>query len=273
MQDGSYFGPESVTWKIASEAILNIGGARAVLMQLAHPLVATGVSAHSRYMSDPFGRAENTFLLGHMLTFGSRQTAQQAARTINRLHKHVYGTLPVQAGDFAAGQGYQAWNPELLLWVHATLIDTILLMYPLFVGPLNHDEQEQYYQESKGAARLLGLTPANMPATVDDLRRYVVDMIQSNQLAATPQARQLARRVLFPSTSELLRPLMLLNLSITCALLPAPIRELYDLEWGSRRQQAFQLSAIGIRMLMPHLPTALHILPLTRKMMREGKVA
>src|SRR5215467_5724310 len=121
MQDNGYYGPESVTWKISREAAILLGGARAVLMQLAHPLVAMGVSEHSKYMTDPFGRARDTFLLGQMLNFGSTQTARQAAHTINRSHKHVHGTLPDQVGKYPAGTPYDARDPELLLWVQATL--------------------------------------------------------------------------------------------------------------------------------------------------------
>src|SRR6266849_4254924 len=206
MQDYGYYGPESVTWKISREAAILLGGARAVLMQLAHPLVAMGVSEHSNYMSDPFGRSWNTFLLGQMFTFGSSATALRAARTINRLHKHVHGTLPAQAGTYSGGTPYDARDPELLLWVHATLIDTILLTYPLLVGPLSLAEQEQYYQESKAMARLLGLSSADMPKTLGDLRQYVDEMVHSNRLAATPQARRLAHQVLFPPTPTFLRP-------------------------------------------------------------------
>src|SRR5258708_37653139 len=107
VQDRGYFGTESATWTIGSEAVLNLGGARAVLMQLAHPLVAMGVSSHSRYISDPFGRAMSTFMLGQLLAFGSQSTAHQAALTINRLHKHVEGTLPAAAGDHTAGAIYR----------------------------------------------------------------------------------------------------------------------------------------------------------------------
>src|SRR5438128_7627120 len=112
MKDYGYFGPESATWKIASEAVIMLGGTRAVLMQLAHPLVAMGVSAHSSYMKDPFGRAMRTFMLGEMLTFGSFATAHKAARTINRLHYHVHGMLPAEAGAYACGTLYNARDPE-----------------------------------------------------------------------------------------------------------------------------------------------------------------
>jgi uncharacterized protein (DUF2236 family) len=271
--DGGYLGSNSVTWKLGREAIVNLGGGRAVLMQLAHPLVAMGVSEHSSYMSDPFGRSWRTFLLGQMLAFGSTSTARQAARTINRLHAHVYGTLPEKAGAYHAGTPYRAHDPELLLWVQATLVDTVLLIYPLFFGPLSAAEQEQSYQESKVISGLLGLSADHMPATVADLRQYVHDMVYSNRLAATPQARQLAQQVLFPPLPDMWRPFMHLHLQLTCALLPQPVREIYGLEWSPRRQRAFELSTAGMRMVIPHLPTALRILSITRRLMEHGNVA
>jgi uncharacterized protein (DUF2236 family) len=270
MHDSGYFGKESITWRIGKEAILTLGGARAVMMQLAHPLVAMGVAEHSSYMSDPFGRTERTFMLGQMLTFGTTHTARLAARTINRLHTHVYGQLTIDAGAYARGTPYYAHDPELLLWVHATLVDTVLLVYPLFVGPLSQEEQEQYYQESKALARLLGLPASAMPQTVTDLQQYVHAMVHSNQLASTPQARQLVQQLLFPPVPTSLRPLLYLNLYITSALLPQPIRELYDIHWGPKREEVFNMAATGIRILLPHLPAAWRILPVTNRMIEKG---
>lgn len=264
-----YYGPASVTWKVWRDSIVMLGGARAVLMQLAHPLVAIAVSAHSSYMTDPFGRAERTFLLGELLTFGSFEKARMAARTINHLHSAVHGTLPIDAGAFAKGTPYDARNPELLLWVHATLVDTMLLCYPLFIGPLTPIEQETYYQESKGVAHLLGLPPEKMPRTVHDLREYVQDMVHSNRIVATPQARQLAHQVLFPPVPAILRPIMHLNLQLTCALLPQPVREIYGLQWGSARQHIFDLSAWAMRAIIPRLPMYLREIPITRHLLRE----
>jgi uncharacterized protein (DUF2236 family) len=267
--DYGYYGPGSVTWKICREDIVLLGGARAVLMQLAHPLVAMGVSAHSDYMTDPFGRTERTFVLGELLTFGSLEKARQAARTINRLHLHVHGELPIDAGAFAKGTCYNARHPELLLWVHATLVDTLLLCYTHFIGPLNPTEQDTYYQESKGVALLLGLLPDKMPGTIDDLRQYVHDMVHSDRLVATPQARQLANQVLFPPAPAILRPFMQLNLQLTCALLPQPIREIYGLEWNKGRQHIFDLTARGMRAFIPRLPMNLRELPITKRLIEE----
>ncbi len=269
MQKHGYFGPDSMTWKIGRESILLLGGARAVLMQLAHPLVAQGVSEHSNYMSKPFQRTEHTFLLGQMLTFGTTDTARQAARTINNLHKHVHGTLPMDAGTYPQNTPYNARDPKLLLWVHATLADTILHTYPLFVGPLTYEEQNQYYQESKMMGYLLGLTKADMPSTVNDLYAYVDDMVCSNELAATPQGRQIVQQVLYPPIPNMFRPILDFNHFITNALLPQPLRELYGLGWGTKRQKMFDALTIGIRGTYPRLPKMLRVFPITKKMMRQ----
>jgi uncharacterized protein (DUF2236 family) len=270
LRDEGYFGSNSMTWKIGREAILMLGGARAVLMQLAHPLVAMGVSAHSSYMKDPFGRTERTFMLGQMLTFGTTNTARHAARRINRLHLHVHGELTTTAGAYTRGTPYNARDPELLLWVHATLVDTVLLVYQLFVGPLSQEEQEQYYQESKRLARLLGLSATDMPRTVTDLQHYVHDMVYSNRLAATPQAREIMQQLFFPPLPEIVRPLLDCHFYITCALLPQPVREIYDLNWGPRRQYLFDLAAAGVRLFLPHLPATLRVLPITDKLIQHG---
>lgn len=269
MQDHGYYGPGSVTWKLGREAIVMVGGARAVLMQLAHPLVATGVSEHSSYMSDPFGRTVRTFMLGNMLAFGDSATARRAARYINRLHYHVHGTLPASAGVYESGTYYDARDPELLLWVHATLVDTILLTYTLFIGPLGDEEKEQYYQESKEGARLLGLPPKYMPSTIEDLEQYVNDMVYSNRLAATPQARELAHMLLLPPVPAFLHPLVYVNLQVTSALLPEPLREIYGLKWGTLRQRAFDLSTLGSRTVLPHLPMYFRELSIVRRMMEK----
>jgi len=269
VQNHGYFGNDSITWRIGQESILMLGGARAVLMQLAHPLVAMGVSEHSSYMTDPFRRTMHTFLLGQLLTFGTTSTARQAARTINRLHTHVQGTLPLDAGSHTSGTSYFARDPKLLLWVQATLADTILLLYPMFVGPLTIEEQDRYYQESKTMTRLLGLSSEDMPRTVEDLRAYVHEMSYSNQLAATPQARQIVQQVLYPPLPDYLRPLLHVNLQVTSALLPPPIRDIYGLEWGPKRQFAFDHCATLVRKTYPHLPHALRVLSISRQLMQR----
>ena len=108
-----------------------------------------------------------------------------------------------------------------------------------------------------------------MPSTVNDLYAYVDDMVFSNQLAATPHARRIVHQVLYPPLPDVFRPLLHFNLFVTSALLPQPVREIYGLEWDTKRQKVFDMLAIGISSTYPYLPNKLRVFPITRKMMRQ----
>ena len=268
-----YYGPDSVTWRVGSEAALMVGGARAILMQLAHPLVAAGVGQHSSYGSDPWGRMYRTLDLGRRMTFGTRSEARAAARTINRLHTHVTGALEATAGGLPGGTPYRAREPELLLWVFATLVDTALSLYPLLVGPLSADEQERYYQEGVEGMRLLGMAVEAAPPTVAAFKGYMRDMLAGDALALTPPAADVARTILnMPAPlalRPLLRPALLLNERLTIGLLPPPLRDLYGFRWSDRQQRLFDLWTASMRLMVPRLPALVRQPPWARAAWRR----
>src|SRR4030081_2124382 len=108
------FEEDSITRRVNRENILLLGGGRALLMQIAHPKVAAGVDEHSDFRSHPIRRLRRTIRMTMAIVFGDRETALTAARAVNQVHAKVRGT------------GYRALDPDLLLWVHATLADTAL---------------------------------------------------------------------------------------------------------------------------------------------------
>ena len=252
-----YFGPGSMAWRIGRERVLVAGGGRAVLMQLAHPLVAAGVGDHSAYSRDPWARTFATLDLMQRITFGTRSEARAASRTINRLHIHVTGTLAEDAGAYAAGTPYHARQPDLLLWVYATLIDTGLYLHPLLVGPLTEDEREAYYQESKRTVVLLGLPERMLPPRVADLQAYVDQMLAGAELALTAEAREVARVILHMPVPFVLRPALMLGGEATAGWLPERLRALYGLSWDDRRQKLLEAAEAGMRALLPAVPPAL----------------
>ena len=256
-----YYGPGSVTWRIDREAVMLAGGGCAVLMQIAHPLVAAGVSAHSAYERDPIGRFKRTFELSQALVFGTRSEARKAARTINQQHKPVVGTLNGEAGEFSAGTAYRARDPELLFWVQATLIDTLLRVYQLLVAPLTLAEQERFYQESLPVAPLLGLSADHMPPNLAAFTEYMRDMLTGDKLAVTPEAQQLARLVLHPRTPLPTRPLFEATAGITIGLLPPRLRTMYGFRWSAGQQFLFNAWVHSTRRLLPLLPSWLRELP------------
>ena len=264
-----YFGPGSMTWRLGGEAAMLLGGGRAVLMQLAHPLVAAGVGQHSSWSRDPWGRTFATVELTQQIAFGTRSQARAAARTVNHLHVHVVGTLPEQAGAVPAGTAYHARDPDLLLWVMATLIDTALLIYPTLVGPLTPSEQEQYYQEALRSVALLGLPAGVAPASLKSFGVYMREMLESDQLTMTPTARDVAAVVMHMPAPFVLRPVLMGAEQITIGLLPERIRALYGFTWDWRRQALLDAWIRATRQVYPRLPAQLRQLPAARAAWRR----
>ena len=252
-----YFGPRSMAWRMGRERVLVVGGGRAVLMQLAHPLVAAGVGEHSTYARDPWARTFATLDLMQRITFGTRFEARAAARQINRLHARVTGALAEDAGSYPAGTPYRALQPDLLLWFYTTLIDTGLYLYPLLIGLLTDDEREAYYQESKRTVVLLGLPEKMLPPRLADLQAYVEGMLASAELAVTAEAREVARVILHMPVPFVLRPALALGGEVTAGWLPERLRALYGLSWDHRRQKLLEAAETGMRALLPAVPPAL----------------
>src|SRR5262245_54278152 len=147
-----------ISWTIHREVVLLLGWGRAILMQLAHPLVARAVAEHSAFRAEAFGgwrRLHRTLGAMLALTFGDGGEIRRAADRINALHARINGDLPRSEGVFAEGTSYSACDPVLLAWVHATLVDSFLRAYELYVRPLSPAERETYCSESAGIETLL----------------------------------------------------------------------------------------------------------------------
>ncbi len=171
-RDG-YFAPDSVIRRIGNSPLTPfLGGGPAVLLQVAHPLVATGVTQHSDYRRELWRRLLRTLRALYLIVFGTKVEAEEAGAAVQRVHARVQGQTQEQLGPFPAGTPYSASDPELRLWVHATLVEASLAVYSRFVQPLSADEQERYYQEMAVVARLFG-TPAHaIPPTLAHFRDY-----------------------------------------------------------------------------------------------------
>lgn len=262
--DPGLLGPDSITWRLHDEQWLITAGARAFLMQAAHPKVAQGALDHSGFAEDPFGRVFRTIQGMATLIFGTTREANAAARFINRLHLSVKGTLPESIGRYAAGEPYSAMEPLALLWVHIVFVDSMLTAYQTFVGPLSAEEREQYWQESCRYARLLGLTDATLPASYAAVQQYMRNALASGEIAVGPAAHFIAQKVLSPPLPLLRRPLWKIVGNITIGQLPADIRQAYGLPWKWRHRAGFYLARFVGRTLRRLFPKALGKAPLVQ---------
>ena len=244
-------GPGSISWRVNREAALLLGGGRALLMQVAHPKVAAGVDEHSDFQDDPLRRLNRTLELSLALSFGTSEEVRAAARQINRTHERV------------SGAGYQALDPELLLWVHATLIDSALLTYRTFVRPLGRADAETYYQEAKPIGALLGIPTARFPASLDDFDAYVAGML-AGPVQPDETSRRLARLVLRPPIRRVPRAAFAPAEAITAGLLPESLRRAYGLRWGRPSRVAFTVARAALPRLLAAVPEALRVVPPAR---------
>lgn len=259
--DCSLLGPRSITWAVSREAVLLAGGGCALLLQVAHPLIAAGVAAHSNFRERPLDRLYRTLDLMLTITFGSAREAIAAVREIERRHARVRGTLPAAAGSFPKDTPYDANDPHLMLWVHATLVDTAVRVFEMCVRPLSEDERDRYYEESKVVARILGVPDRVVPATRRQFERYCRDMLTSAELAVSEQSREIAEAVLAPSTPLWLRALMPPVRVLTLGLLPEVVRQRYGFDWPAWQKHAFRTLVLSAQIALPWVPARLRYFP------------
>lgn len=239
-RDTGLFPPGSVIRRVDGESALLLGGGRALLMQLAHPLVARGVADHSDFRADPFARLQRTLQATYTIVFGTTEQAHQTAASVNAVHQRV------------RGDGYTAMDPELLLWVHATLVDTALRIHHRFIGSLHQADAEVYYQQSCVIAELLGCPRSDQPEDLAAFRAYVRHMVGT--LEVTDEARLLAGAVLSPRVPWVLGPAFGLVRQLTVGLLPPPLRAGYGLSWDPARQAAFTAATTTARQVLSRVP-------------------
>ncbi len=257
----------SVTRKVNREIVVVLGWGRAILLQLAHPLVAAGVAEHSEFRRDLIGYLSRTRrTIGAMLalTFGPPAHAKVRADGINAIHDRVSGTLRDDAGVFPAGTRYSAHDPELLRWVHATLLDSVPLAYQRFVGPLTAEEIDQYCLESAEMELHLGMPHGLLPRDRVELDRYLDRMFASGTIHVTGTARRLGNGLLSPRLGPfgfLFSPARI----ITIGLLPPAIREAYAFPWRPKDEAALDRWVRVIRRVRSWMPRFVREWPQARR--------
>jgi uncharacterized protein (DUF2236 family) len=271
--DPGLFGPDSEAWRLDREAMLLLGaGPRALLLQIAHPSVAAGVAEHSSFREDPWRRLDGTLRSFLTIIYGSTGAARAEIRRLNELHRGIIGA------------GYSARDPELSLWVHATLIESTLAAYDAWLEPISRQRQARLYDETKPLARAFGITEGLLPADLDAFETYYAGMLgPDGPVHPTPVARELARAILQPPLGPLaklapwglgkaVRPILdhvpvetyAWTLWPSVGLLPARVREEYGLAWGPLQEAVSSWLVAGWQAWRPLIPTDWRWMPQAR---------
>lgn len=253
--------PGSLAWHVGREGVLLLGGGRALILQVAEPRVAAGVAQHSNYREAPWRRLYRTLDVTTRIVFGDERSSAEAAAGLRSVHERVRGRDD-------EGRRYEATDPELLLWVHATLLDTSLLIYDRYVRRLTEPERAVYYEQMRPIAEAYGIPRDRQPPDWPAFRDYWDEMLLGG-LRVTETTRDVAASILAPELPLPARPaawpaLEVIRL-VTVGTLPESLRAELDLPWGPLRERLLAASQGTIRRLLPLLPSLLRQFPAARR--------
>jgi len=259
----SFFDDSSVLRRVHREWVVAFSGPRALLMQAAHPVAFEGFFAHTGALDEPYERLSRTAAVMDEIAWGSRERAERMCRRVRAMHARVSGELDRDAGPFPAGTPYRADDPDLLLWILATLADSALVVYERYVGELSRRERAAYWDDWRVYGRLFGLRDEEIPG---DLGAYMQEMLASGDLYVTEEARELAIQIVMrPPVPLHVRPLVELANFVTVGLLPGDLRRQYGFSWDPARAVALRGGAeYAKRVLLPVLPGRLRHTPAAR---------
>ena len=233
-------GPRSTAWRIGGDLSVFVGGGRAALLQLAHPMVAYAIEQHSKTRDDVVGRFQRTFRHVFAMVFGELDEALGAARRVHAIHTRITGTIPIDLGAWRAGTPYHANDAAALRWVHATLIDSTLVVCDRLGKRLARADRDAYVQEMNRFAALFGIPRDLWPADHAAHARYMDRMLASDELAVAPCAKAMAGFLFGNRTT----PLGRVTEALSAALLPPRFVDAFGLH-ASPRLARVGLAALG----------------------------
>lgn len=266
-RDG-YFSPDSMVRRLGDSPVTPfLGGGAAVLLQVAHPLVAAGVVEHSGYDRDLWRRLVRTLRALYLITFGDTNEAERAGAAVQAVHEHIHGRTSAQLGRFPPGTPYSASDPELMLWVHATLVYSSLAAYERFVSRLSASERDRYVREMNVVAELFGTPSSVLPPSYRAFREYFVAELRGDTLTVTAPAREVAAVILATPLPAPMRLLVPAHRLATARLLPDRLRREYGLHWTGLHELALPLAGGAVRFgTTPVLRVAARIRPPGREL-------
>ena len=254
----SYFTDESMLRRVHREWAVALSGPRALLMQATHPIAFEGFFGNTKALQDPYERLRRTADVMDTIAFGPREKADRMTRRVRAMHRRVRWEID--------GIEYGADDPDLLLWVLATLVDSALLVYQRYVRPLSRDERDAYWQDYKVIGNLFGLRDADLPGSIEDFEAYMTEMVEGGRLTVSEEARELAIDIVMrPPAPLVARPLVEMANFVTVGLLPEPLRRAYGFGWDPARGMVVRAGAeYTRRVLIPLLPQFLRHVPRAR---------
>ena len=257
--DPGYFGPDSMMWKVNKEITVLFGGARALLMHAAHPLIAAGARQTSFYQRDPWKRLIRTLSLQNSVTFGSKNEADESAHRINKLHEVIKGN------DEVTGDVYDALDHEQLLWVHACLQISSIYFYEKTVKKLSVEEKNKYHKENMVAADLVLIDINDMPQSHEELKEWVVKKSKTeNYLIYTDVAKDVQEIIAGGPVPRHIKPIWPFISFTAFNTLPKEFKELYGVNESKIKDVILKFNLNFLKFTRPFLPPFFRLIPPAR---------
>ena len=247
--DPGYFGPQSMMWKVNQEITVLFGGARALLMHAAHPLIAAGARQTSFYQRDPWKRLIRTLSLQNSVTFGTKKEADESSHRINKLHEVIKGE------DKITGGYYDALDYEQLLWVHACLQLSSVYFYEKTVRKLSKEQKDKYHEENMLAAKLVLIDIKKMPKTHDELKEWVTKKSrEKNYLVKTDVAIDVYDIIGGGPVPKHIKPIWPFISFTAFNTLPQEFKDIYGIKNSSLKKTLVGFNLFLLKFTRPFLP-------------------
>ena len=247
--DPGYFGPQSMMWRVNKEITVLFGGARALLMHAAHPLIAAGARQTSFYQRDPWKRLIRTLSLQNSVTFGTKNEADESAHRINKLHEVIKGK------DEVSGGTYDALDHEQLLWVHACLQISSIYFYEKTVKKLSDEDKNQYHLENMIAAEMVLVDKNQMPKTHEGLKQWVIDKSkEKDYLIHTDVAKDVQDIIAGGPVPTHIKPIWPFIAFTAFHTLPKEFKDLYNIKTTPLKRYILSFNLLFLKFTRPFLP-------------------
>jgi len=247
--DPGYFGPNSMMWKVNKEITVLFGGARALLMHAAHPLIAAGARQTSFYQRDPWKRLIRTLSLQNSVTFGTKAEADESAHRINKLHEVIKGE------DKVTGGYYDALDHEQLLWVHACLQISSIYFYEKTVKKLSEDQKNQYHNENSLVAEMVLVDKNLIPKTHEELKLWIIEKSkEKNYLLKTDVAEDVFNIIRGGPVPAHIKPIWPFISFTALNTLPKEFKEIYGIKNTNFKKLLVDFNLLLLKITRPFLP-------------------
>tara|TARA_Y100000816_G_scaffold135205_1_gene95534 strand:- start:267 stop:1109 length:843 start_codon:yes stop_codon:yes gene_type:complete len=257
--DPGYFGPDSMMWQVNKEITVLFGGARALLMHAAHPLIAAGARQTSFYQRDPWKRLIRTLSLQNSVTFGTIEEADESATRINRLHEVIKGK------DEITGDIYDALDHEQLLWVHACLQLSSIYFYEQTVKKLTQEQKDKYHKENMLSAKLVLIDTEKMPKTHNELKNWVINKSKTKDyLLMTDVAKDVGDIISGGPVPKHIKPIWPFISFTAFHTLPEEFKNIYGIKSSKIKSLILKFNLTLLKITRPLLPPFFRLIPPAR---------